>query len=214
MKKIIFSLIFLNLEAFSEAKNLSPKKHEISYNILDTITIFSINKIVFPKITYLPFHFDSYHAMSPSWGLNFGLMYRFEDYNKNLSEPLVDSSGNIHPTLAWTKHHELFLMGGAYYRFKGNKNSLLDGFYVSGKLGPGFGFSPKYHYVSIVSKPEFGYAFEKGAFVTRLGFGIIYNQVLHESPVKILDFSRLNFFPGVLVHRIIPIFNLSFGFRL
>jgi|GEM_PF-6721655 len=216
--KKIYLLLFLGFlsSPHIQAKTPLKPKHEIMINPLDTIlypTILAIWKASasaqdpVKKLIYIPIHFESFHAISNKWGLNFGLSYRYEDYQESY-DPLEFNNFR-----AWTKHHEIFALGGVYYNFREpSDNAYFGGPYISAKIGPGFGFSPIYNYASILIKTEFGYAFEgNNPIFTRIGGGFTLNNVFHESPESIIGYKdRLL---DVFIHRIMPHINIAFGYR-
>jgi hypothetical protein len=217
LKKIYLLLFlgFLSSPHIQAETHLKPK-HEIMINPLDTVlypTILAIwkasasSKHFANNLIYIPIHFESFHAISNKWGLNFGLSYRYEDYQKKQN----DDFDNLR---AWTKHHEIFALGGVYYNFREPSDSgYFGGPYISAKIGPGFGFSPIYNYASILIKTEFGYAFEgNNPIFTRIGGGFTLNNVFHESPEAILNYEDLSLL-GLIIHRIMPHINIAFGYR-
>jgi hypothetical protein len=208
LKKIYLFLFlgFLSSPHIQAETHLKPK-HEIMINPLDTILYpILVGVLGIKKLIYIPIHFESFHAMSNKWGLNFGLSYRYEDYQ--------DPNSYSFSQRAWTKHHEIFALGGVYYNFREPSDSgYFGGPYISAKIGPGFGFSPAYNYASILIKTELGYAFEgNNPIFTRIGGGFTLNNVFHESPEAILNYENLSLL-GLIIHRIMPHINIAFGYR-
>lgn len=211
---MLFVALFL-FQPIIAAERTETPSYTISYNALQTLAFVASNAIFFrksePKLSYWPFHFDMQTRISPSFGMSFGLVYRYESYDDD--GPLFTKEGVIRAKKVWTNFNELFLLAGP--RFSPLKTGLL-GFYVSAKGGLGTSFSPAYFSVSMLLQPETGYVFSFGepGFSLTLGLGLLLNMPFYEShPFAVPWRKKSNYGAlGVLVHQAIPILNLGLGF--
>lgn len=206
LSKIVFVfLLFIAINTHAQ----EPKKptSAISFNVgelagfsIASLTMFGDISCVDGPTGPYPFHFDGSFSLNDSWAIDTGFVYRFENYSCPKERTI---------SFLWTNYHELFFMSGIRYApFK----TGLEGFYLSAKAGPGFGFSKGGHSITIAVQPELGYAwnfFGTPGLQVKLGLGLLANIPIAEDPW--LGWEGLNFFPGYVVHRLIPIVNVGIG---
>jgi len=186
-----------------DADKKSNPSYFIGWNVVETANFVAANAIVAgDQLIFLPFHIDAAIPLAnsvPNLSLGLGLVYRYEHYFDRGPEDI------------WYKQHEFFVLAGPRYSFG---EGPLGGFYLEGRIGPGYTTSPAYRAVTLLIQPEIGYAWTFGSpgFYLGIGTGVLLNFPLWQSQ-EVLSFSgdnRLNL-TGWLVHQTIPILNLTLG---
>ncbi|MCA9508461.1 MAG: hypothetical protein KC505_08575 [Myxococcales bacterium] len=209
--------LFFALFTLSFPLKCDSARYAIAFNGLQTMAFYSANKIFvspqFPKLVFLPFHFDAQIRLDDIKALSFGLVYRYENYHDN--GPLYSDKGSLRVMKLWTNYHEVFMLAGM--RFS-PKNTGLEGLYFLARGGLGLAMSPDYFALSALAQPEVGYSFSFGAPGLRLdiGLGVLLNLPFYET----IDFavpwkknSMSYSLVGILVHQAIPVLNLGLGFN-
>lgn len=179
-----------------------PEAHlSASLNLLQ-LQLIALPAIMLPTpITYLPFYIDITSPAGPGWDMNLGLTYRYENYH-------------LPPgTFIWQDQHELFITVGP--RVYLNDTGRHEGWFWSLKTGPGLATSPSYRELSWVFQGDIGQVQHFGVpgMTLTTGFGLLLNLPLHMESQFSYSPSWDNLsFVGYLMHRIIPIFNVSLGY--
>lgn len=187
----------------NELNKNDDKKWALSINTTQTAAFYIAKKVIKWNYTIFPLHLDGSYYLDDRWGLSLGLVYRYENYGKELKRPF----GKTSPTELWTNYHELFALIGPRFSFLATG---LRGPYAAIKAGPGFALSPGGYALTLVSQPELGYSFIFGhnmAFHLDLALGLMINIPLIEAPWMGYNYNAL----GWLVHRTTPIIRVGLG---
>lgn len=171
----------------------APSKFVFSLNVAEFAAFLGAGYQVVGS-PFVALHLDASLHLKGRWGLNFGLVYRYENQRNNI----------------FTNFHEIIGMVGVRIGLTGRG---LDGLYLTAKLGLGGVHGANYKRVELAIQPEIGYAWSWGrpGFHLTLGVGLLALIHVHSSPSRTWgDFSDL----GHVVHYLIPVFNLGLGFAL
>jgi len=207
MKKfaiIIGFFLFLGKGSSSYAKTKDRLFHRpeiprftIGFNVLETAIIYSLSLATTSlkgKGYFLPLHFNGAHYISPYWGFHWGLIYRRDQHS------------------TFINYNEWIVLAGARYSFSGKG---LNGFF--GSLRTGYGYSAgdfrymyfngnsRYQCHALTFQPEWGWS--KHFISKKIGFSIG-TGVLFIVPVSTRNDFDLSVV-GVLIHRIVPVFNFT-----
>ncbi len=199
----ISSFLFFSGAILAEHQTQPLPKWTLSANISETAAFLIGKKILDWPITFIPVHLDGSYSFTDNWGLAFGVVYRYENYGKEIKNKFGE--GKL--SELWTNYHELFLMAGPRYSFFATANQ---GLFAAFKAGLGGALSSGGYAVSAVMQPEIGYSLLFGgrtAFFMDFAAGLLLNLPLLERPRLGFDTSAI----GWLVHRTIPVLRVGIG---
>ncbi|MBY0369981.1 hypothetical protein K2X33_04795 [bacterium] len=168
------------------AETEAAPQWSVSFNVGE-LAGFTVGSVML-GVPYLPLHFDANYVLSQRWQLNLGFVFRYD----------------------WGSFIGPEFIGMAGMRYSLSETGLYGGF-LSLKAGPGYvnGYEPfgggTYSSFEFAIQPEIGHSWALGTsgYFT-LGLGVMFIIATPQSG----GWNAL----GVIVHQIVPIGDLSFGF--